>query len=363
MYDYTIIGSGIFGSTFARLATDDGKKCLVIEKRNHIGGNCYTENVHGIHVHKYGPHIFHTDNKKIWDFVNRFATFNNYKHRPVAKSGDNYYSLPFSMNTFKELWNVETVEDAKRIIESQLVVNNNPKNLEEYALATVGHDIYYKLIRDYTIKQWRRDPKELPASIIKRIPIRYDWTKDTFLDDFQGIPVDGYTKMFENMLTGIEVRTNVDFFAERENILANTKKLVYTGKIDEFYNYEYGELDYRTINFETTVLDMDDFQGTAQINYCDNLVPWTRIIEHKYFSNTGEAGKTVITREIPMEYNTNDEPFYPINDDTNNSRFDRYRNKAETESNIIFGGRLAEYKYYDMHQVIGSAMKRYKHDT
>lgn len=360
MYDYTIIGSGIFGSTFARLATDDGKKCLVLEKRNHIGGNCYTENVHGIHVHKYGPHIFHTNNEKIWNFVNRFATFNDYKHRPVAKSNGQFYSLPFSMHTFKELWNVDTVEDAKRIIESQIVRIDNPSNLEEYALSTVGHDIYYKLIKDYTIKQWKRDPKELPASIIKRIPIRFDWSTDTFLDTYQGIPIDGYTDMFEKMLDGIEVRTGVNFFDDKENILRNTKKLVYTGKIDEFYDYEHGQLDYRTLKFETSVLDISDFQGTAQVNYCDDVSPWTRIIEHKYFSNTVDTEKTVITREIPSEYHKDDEPFYPINDDTNTEKFNIYRTKADSETNIIFGGRLAEYKYYDMHQVIGSAMSSYQ---
>ncbi|ELS9777791.1 UDP-galactopyranose mutase, partial [Escherichia coli] len=301
MYDYLIVGAGLFGCTFARLATDAGKKCLIIEKREHIAGNCYTEKKHGIHQHIYGPHIFHCNDDDIWDFVNRFAKFNSFINRPIAINNGKAYSLPFSMYTFNAMWGVLTPEEAIAKIESQkLKLERKPLNLEEQALSLVGTDIYNTLIRDYTKKQWQKDPKELPASIITRLPVRMTWDNNYFFDKFQGIPIGGYTLMFENMLKGIEVRVNTDYFANKEYFDGLAKKIVFTGKIDEFYDYRFGELEYRALKFENELLPMKNYQGNAVINYTSADIPWTRIIEHKYFDEvSAEEDVTIITKEIP----------------------------------------------------------------
>lgn len=352
----------MFGATFARLATDAGKKCLVIDKRLHIGGNCYSENIAGINVHTYGPHIFHCNNENIWSFVNRFARFNNFRNSPIAIHKGKVYSLPFSMYTFNQLWGVITPDEAKAKIEEQrLQLKHEPANLEEQALHLVGQDIYEILIRDYTRKQWQKDPIELPASIIKRLPIRFTWDNNYFNDRYQGIPIGGYTSMFEQMLDGIEVQTNTDFFLYRNNLTALAKYTVYTGKIDEYFGYIYGELEYRSLRFESTLLDIENYQGNAVVNYTEPDVPWTRIIEHKHFEPDNLCTETYITHEIPDTWDRDKTPYYPIGDTKNTEIWKKYNALAEQEHQVIFGGRLAEYRYYDMHQVIGSAMMKLKH--
>ena len=361
-YDYLIVGAGFFGATFARLVTDQGKSCLVIDSRKHIAGNAYTEQVDDIDVHVYGPHIFHTDNKNIWQFVNKFAEFNNYVNSPKVLTNGQMYSLPFNMNTFNQLWGCTTPQQAQSIIESQRLQLTEPaKNLEEQALSLVGHDIYNLFIKDYTQKQWQCDPKDLPAFIIKRLPIRFTYNDNYFNDRYQGIPVDGYTKMFERMLDGIPIQLNTNYFDNRDVWNTQANCVVFTGRIDEFFNYKFGELEYRTLDFQTEILDTDNFQGIAVINYPSTDVPWTRIIEHKHF-NKSNSQRTVVTKEIPATWSKDRVPYYPINNDINNQIYQQYRNEADQLSNIIFGGRLAEYRYYDMHQVIGSAMQTVKQE-
>lgn len=356
-YDYLIVGSGFFGSVFARIMTDHGRRCLVIEQRNHIGGNAYTERVDDIDVHVYGPHIFHTNDDDIWAFVNRFASFNNYVNRPKALRNGRLYSLPFNMNTFHQIWGVVDPSDAKRIVQAQRVDLGRPAdNLEEQALSMVGSDIYELLIRDYTRKQWGRDPRELPPDIIKRLPLRWTYDDNYFNDRYQGIPQDGYTAMFERMLDGIDVELGVDYFQDRDHWNNRAKKTVFTGKIDQWFDYDLGELEYRTLEFNTTIKPTDNYQGNAVINYCDPNVPWTRMIEHRHFKHC-RSDQTVITTETPVPWTKDKVPYYPVNDKRNQMLYNQYQQRAE-ETDVIFGGRLAEYRYYDMHQVIGSAMKK-----
>ncbi|MRH41622.1 UDP-galactopyranose mutase [Aquibacillus halophilus] len=358
MYDYLVVGAGLFGSVFAHEANKRGKKCLVVDKRDHIGGNVYTEQIEGINVHKYGAHIFHTNNQKIWEYVNGFAEFNRYTNSPMAHYKGELYNLPFNMNTFNKLWGVVSPDEAKEKIEQQKVASgiSEPKNLEEQAISLVGTDIYEKLIKGYTEKQWGRSARELPAFIIKRLPVRFTYDNNYFNDRYQGIPVGGYTGIIEKMLKGIDVRLNVDFFEERQELEGLADKVVYTGMIDHYYDYKYGVLEYRSLQFETNILDdTDNYQGNAVINYTDEEIPYTRIIEHKHFE-FGTQDKTVITKEYPTEWKPGDEPYYPINDDKNNEMYKKYKALSTNEKNVIFGGRLATYKYYDMHQVIGAAL-------
>ncbi|MGX7086719.1 UDP-galactopyranose mutase [Gemelliphila palaticanis] len=356
MYDYLVVGSGLYGAVFAHEANKKGKKVLVIEKRNHIGGNIYTEKVEGINVHKYGAHIFHTSDKKIWDYVNQFTEFNNYINAPVAKYKDEIYNLPFNMNTFSKMWNISTPQEAKEIIERQKEeIKGEPKNLEEQAISLVGRDIYEKLIKGYTEKQWERDCTEIPAFIIKRLPVRFTYDNNYFYDRYQGIPVDGYTAIIGRMLEGIEVRINVDYLANKEEFDLLAKKVIYTGPIDAYFNYELGELAYRSISFENEILDIDNYQGNAVVNYTERDIPFTRIIEHKHFE-FGNQEKTVISKEYSREWQLGDEPYYPINDDKNNKLYQEYKKLADKEYKVIFGGRLGEYKYYDMDKVIASAL-------
>lgn len=359
MYDFLIVGAGMFGSTFARLATDAGKRCLVIDKRSHIAGNCYTEELEGIHVHKYGPHIFHCNDDGVWNFVNRFSRFNNFRNAPLTFHQGKLYSLPFNMYTFNQLWGVTTPREAQKIIESQrLKLDRKPHNLEEQALVLVGRDIYEKLIKNYTKKQWMKDPNELPPEIIKRLPIRFTWDNNYFNDRYQGIPEDGYTSMFKRMLTGIEVRLSSDYFSNRGAWRALAKQLVFTGCIDQYFDYAYGELEYRTLRFESEWHEEENHQGNAVINYADINVPWTRVIEHKHFAPNSASKRTYVTREIPDTWSRNKEPYYPIGDEHNLAIHRRYEDLALAEPGVIFGGRLAEYRYYDMHQVIASAIKK-----
>jgi UDP-galactopyranose mutase len=358
MYDYLIVGAGLFGSTFARLATDYGKSCLIIDKRSHIAGNCFTENIEGINIHKYGPHIFHTSNQFVWDFVNKFAKFNNFILSPKAMFGGKMYSLPFNMNTFYEMWGTCVPKHAKIIIERQKF-QGTPSNLEEQALSLVGKDIYQTLIEGYTTKQWGRNPKELPSFIIKRLPLRYTFDNNYFNDKYQGIPIGGYTKMFEKILDGIEVKLNIDYFSNKEYFNSLAKKVVYTGCIDEFFDYEFGELEYRSLEFKQEILDIENYQGCAQINYTDMSQPYTRIIEHKHFETT-LTEKTVITKEYSQEYKKGLVPYYPINDEKNQNTYKKYQEKSKMLTNFIFGGRLSEYKYMDMHIVIESAMNKFR---
>lgn len=358
MYDYLIVGSGLFGSTFARLATDSGKSCLIIDKRNHIAGNCYTEKIEGINIHSYGPHIFHTSNKFVWDFVNRFAKFNNFILSPKAWSSGKLYSLPFNMNTFYEMWGTHTPEQAKMIIDRQKF-QGIPNNFEEQALSLVGKDIYKSLIEGYTTKQWGRNPKELPSFIIKRLPLRFTFDNNYFNDKYQGIPIGGYTQMFNNILDGIEIKLNIDYFSNKEHFDSLAKKIVYTGCIDEFFDYEFGKLEYRSLEFKQKILNIENYQGCAQINYTDMSHPYTRIIEHKHFENT-LTEKTVITEEYSKEYKKGLIPYYPINDEKNQNRYKRYQEKTKKLTNFIFGGRLSEYKYMDMHIVIESAINKFR---
>ena len=360
-YDYLIVGSGLFGAVFAHEAKKKGKKCLVIDKRNHQGGNVYCEQVECINVHKYGAHIFHTNDKEIWDYVNQFVEFNRYTNSPVAFYKDEVYNLPFNMNTFQQLWGVRTPEEAQNKIEEQVKASGikDPKNLEEQAISLVGIDIYEKLIKGYTEKQWGRKATELPAFIIKRLPVRFTYDNNYFNDKYQGIPIGGYNKLIEGLLDGIEVRLEVDFFAQREEFTQIADKIVFTGKIDEFYNNQFGSLEYRSLKFETKTLDQANFQGNAVINYTESKIPYTRIIEHKHFE-FGTQKKTVITYEYPDEWSLGKESYYPVNDDKNNAIYNQYKSLSEKDKNVIFGGRLAEYKYYDMHQIIGSALKKSK---
>lgn len=363
-YDYLVVGAGLYGAVFAHEAKAAGKTVLVIDKRPNIGGNVYTEAVEGIQVHKYGAHIFHTNNKKVWDYVNRFAVFNRFTNSPVANYKGELYSLPFNMYTFNKMWGVVTPQEAAARIEEQRRTAGitEPRNLEEQAISLVGHDIYEKLIKGYTEKQWGRPCKELPAFIIKRLPVRLTFDNNYFNALFQGIPVGGYTRMVENMLEGIEVRLNVDYFKEKAALASMAEKVVYTGPVDAYFGYRLGALEYRSVRFETEVLDMPNFQGNAAVNYTDAETPWTRIIEHKWFefgrdAEGQELPKTVISREYSSEWKPGDEPYYPVNDEKNGKLYAAYRELAIQEENTIFGGRLGEYKYYDMDQVIAAALE------
>ena len=357
-YDYLIVGAGLYGSIFAYEMNKKGKKCLVIDRRNHIGGNIYCENIEGINVHKYGAHIFHTNNKEVWEYINNFCEFNNYINSPIANYKGEIYNLPFNMNTFNKLWRVVTPEEAKAKIEEQKKEFSitEPKNLEEQAISLIGKDIYEKLIKGYTEKQWGRKATELPAFIIKRLPVRFTYDNNYFNDRYQGIPIGGYTKIIEKMLVGIEIKLNTNFFDDREYFENIAEKIVFTGMIDEFYNYKFGKLEYRSLRFETETLDEENYQGNAVVNYTEREIPYTRIIEHKHFE-FGKQEKTVITKEYPSEWKEGDEPYYPVNDERNNELYEKYRELAEKEKNIIFGGRLGEYKYYDMDKVIEKVLK------
>ena len=357
-YDYLIVGSGLFGATCANRLHKMGKKVLVIEKRNHIGGNVYTENIDGINVHKYGAHIFHTDYKDVWDYVNSFVEFNRYTNSPVARFGNEIYNLPFNMNTFSKIWSdVITPDDALRHInEERKEIKGEPKNLEEQAISLVGRTIYEKLIKCYTEKQWNRNCVDLPAFIIKRLPVRLTYDNNYFNDKYQGIPIGGYTKLVEKMLEGIEVKLNTNYFDNKEDYDSLTDKIIYTGPIDEYFNYSLGKLEYRSLKFDTKVLDVKNFQGNAVVNYTGHEVPYTRVIEHKHFEFDAESEKTVITYEYPADYVDGMEKYYTINDDKNNKLAEEYRNLSKKEKNVIFGGRLGEYKYYDMDDVIKNAL-------
>ena len=356
-YDYLIVGTGLYGAIFAHEATKRGKKCLVIDKRDHIGGNIYCEDVDGINVHKYGAHIFHTSNKEVWDYINQFAEFNNFVNSPVAVYKDELYNLPFNMNTFNKLWGVITPEQAKTKIQEQIDELNIEEitNLEEQALSLVGTDVYEKLIKGYTEKQWGRDAKELPSFIIKRLPLRFTYDNNYFNDKYQGIPVGGYTKIIEKLLDGIDVKLNTDFFKEYRDFEKIADKLVFTGMIDEFFDYKLGVLEYRSLRFEHEKKDCSNYQGSAVVNYTEKDVPYTRIIEHKHFE-FGIQDSTVITREYPKDWSKGDEPYYPINNERNNDLFEQYKELASKHENIIFGGRLGNYKYYDMDKVIEAVL-------
>lgn len=356
-YDYLIVGAGLFGSIFAYEANRRGKKCLVIDKRNHIAGNIYCKEIEGINVHAYGAHIFHTSNKEVWDYINSFAEFNRYTNSPVAIYKDELYNMPFNMNTFNKLWGVKTPSEAKAKIEEQLVESNivEPKNLEEQAIKLVGRDIYEKLVKGYTEKQWGTRATELPAFIIKRLPVRFTYDNNYFNDNYQGIPIGGYNKIIDKMLDGVDVRLNVDFFENIMELYGLAEKLVFTGMIDEFYDYKFGHLEYRSLKFEDEILDEENYQGNAVVNYTEYEVPYTRIIEHKHFEY-GTQPKTVITKEYPVTWDKGDEPYYPINNERNNEIYNKYKELADKEKNVIFGGRLAEYKYYDMHNVVEQAL-------
>ena len=357
-YDYLIVGAGLFGAVFAYEATKKGKKCLVIDKRGHIAGNIYTKETENINVHQYGAHIFHTSDRKIWDYVNSFADFNNYINSPVAVYKDELYNLPFNMNTFSKMWNIKTPSEAKAIIEKQIEELNitEPKNLEEQALSLVGTDVYEKLIKGYTEKQWGRDCKELPAFIIKRLPLRFTYDNNYFNDRYQGIPIGGYTKIVEKMLEGSDVLLDTDYFEFIKDNEGTADKVLFTGMIDEYYDFCYGHLEYRTVRFETEVLDCDNYQGNAVVNYTDREVPYTRIIEHKHFE-FGKQEKTIISREYSTEWEPGMEPYYPVNNERNNDLFEKYKALADKEEKVIFGGRLGNYKYYDMDKVIIAALE------
>lgn len=355
MYDYLVVGAGLFGAVFTQKAIENGKKVLVIDKRENVGGNIFTEEIENINVHKYGAHIFHTSFEDVWEYVNRFAEFNDFINSPKANFKGEIYSMPFNMNTFNELWGVKTPEEAReKIAESvRREYKENPKNLEEQAINLVGREVYEKLVKGYTEKQWGRDCKDLPAFIIKRLPLRFVYDNNYFNDKYQGIAIGGYTALVEKMLVGADIRLGVDYFSEDFSSLA--EKTVFTGRIDEFFGYKYGKLDYRSLRFETEVLDTEDFQNNAVVNYTDRETPFTRIIEHKHFENT-QSAKTVVTREYPAEFNGENEPYYPINNDKNNTLYEKYKTLAENEKNIIFGGRLGTYSYLDMDDVIKSAL-------
>ncbi|MXV16705.1 UDP-galactopyranose mutase [Hufsiella ginkgonis] len=358
-YDYLIVGSGLFGSVFAHEANKRGKKCLVIDKREHAGGNVYCEKTEGINVHKYGPHVFHTNDENIWNYVNSFVSFNHFTCNTLANYKGDLYNLPFNMNTFYQLWESITPDEAKEKIRSQIAELDlkTPANLEEQAISLVGTDVYEKLIKGYTEKQWGRPATELPAFIIKRLPVRFNFDNNYFNDKYQGIPVGGYNKLIEGLLGTIETRLNIDYFENREELNALADQIVFTGKIDQFYNYQFGQLEYRSLRFEQETLNTDNYQGNAIINYTEREVPYTRVIEHKHFE-FGTQPNTVITREYPQEWTQEKEPYYPINNTQNNQVFQKYQDLAVKETGVIFGGRLAEYRYYDMHQIIGSALAK-----
>lgn len=370
-YDYLIVGSGLYGATFAHLATKQGKHCLVIDKRSHLGGNLYCENVEGINVHKYGAHIFHTSNKQVWDFVNSIVEFNRYTNSPIANYKGKLYNLPFNMNTFYQMWGVTTPAEAIAKIEEQKAevtarMRNDgvtiPRNLEEQAQMLIGKDIYERLIKGYTEKQWGRKCTELPAFIIKRLPVRLVFDNNYFNDKYQGIPIGGYNKLIKGLLDGIETKIEVDFFANRSYWEGLANKIVFTGKIDEYYNYRFGKLEYRTVRLEEEIQDMPNYQGNAVVNYTDREIPYTRIIEHKHFEMFGQdvysCPKTIISKEYSTEWKDGMEPYYPVNDERNNSLYQQYKELADKEEKVIFGGRLAEYKYYDMHQIVENLLTR-----
>ena len=356
-YDYLIVGAGLYGAVFANDAAIKGKKCLVVEKRDHLAGNIYTKEMDGINVHVYGAHIFHTSDKFIWDYINEFAEFNNYVNSPIARYKDELYNLPFNMNTFSRMWGITTPAEAKDIIASQIkdLGISEPHNLEEQALSLVGRDVYEKLVKGYTEKQWGRDCKDLPAFIIKRLPLRFTYDNNYFNDRYQGIPIGGYTAIIEKMLSKADVRLNTDYLEHREELDSLADKVIYTGMIDRFYDYKLGVLEYRSVRFETEELETDNFQGNAVVNYTDREVPYTRIIEHKHFE-FGKQPVTIISREYSSEWTKGDEPYYPVNDDKNGALYARYEELAKQESKVIFGGRLGSYRYYDMDKVIGAAL-------
>lgn len=355
-YDYILVGSGLYSGVFAWFAKQKGKKCLVLEKRDHIGGNVYCENTEGIHVHKYGAHIFHTSNKEVWQFVNSLAEFNRYTNSPVANYKGEMYNMPFNMNTFSKMWNISTPAEAKKIIEEQKKeITGEPKNLEEQAISLVGREIYEKLVKGYTEKQWGRDCTALPAFIIKRLPVRYTYDNNYFNDLYQGIPIGGYNVIIDRLFKGCDIETGVDYLEKKEYYDGLGEKIVYTGTIDAYYKYQFGKLEYRSLRFESEVLDEENHQGVAVVNYTDRETPYTRIIEHKHFE-FGTQPKTVITREYPVTWQEGMEPYYPVNDEKNQALYQKYAKLAEKEEHVIFGGRLGEYKYYDMDKVIASAM-------
>ncbi len=368
-YDYLIVGAGLFGSIFAYEAKKAGKSVLVIDQRNHIGGNIYTKEVEGIQVHEYGAHIFHTSDREVWDYVRQFAEFNRYTNSPVARYKDELYNLPFNMNTFSKMWGVKTPAEAREIIDRQIMEAGitEPKNLEEQALSLVGRDIYEKLVKGYTEKQWGKQAAELPSFIIRRLPVRFVYDNNYFNDKYQGIPIGGYTRMIGKMLEGIPVRLETDFFKERGELENQAKKIVFTGMIDAYYDYCYGELEYRSLRFETETLDIENYQGNAVVNYTEYEIPYTRIIEHKHFEYGCQGGygntegdvnpRTVITREYPAAWEKGAEPYYPMNDEKNNALYEKYKQLAAKEENVIFGGRLGMYRYYDMHQVVAEALR------
>lgn len=364
MYDYLIVGAGLYGAVFAREAAEAGKKVLVIDKRPNIAGNVYTEDVEGIKVHVYGAHIFHTNNREVWDYVNRFAVFNRFTNSPVANYNGELYSLPFNMYTFNKMWGVVTPEEAAaKIAEQRKEISSEPKNLEEQAISLVGRDIFEKLVKGYTEKQWGRDCKDLPAFIIRRLPVRLTFDNNYFNALYQGIPTEGYTKLVERLLDGIEVRLNCDYLENRDALDRQAKRVIYTGPIDAFFGFRLGTLEYRSVRFETELLDQPNFQGNAAVNYTDRETPWTRIIEHKWFTfGKDEEGndlpKTVISREYSAEWKPGDEPYYPVNDEKNSALYQQYKALAEREEKVVFGGRLGEYKYYDMDQVIAAALQK-----
>lgn len=363
-YDYLIVGSGLYGAVFAHEAKKAGKSVLVIDKRSNIAGNIYTENIEGINVHKYGAHIFHTNNKHVWEYITQFAEFNRFTNSPVANYRGELYSLPFNMHTFNKMWGVVTPEEAaEKIAEQRKEIIGEPKNLEEQAISLVGRDIYEKLIKGYTEKQWGRDCKELPTFIIKRLPVRLTFDNNYFNALYQGIPIGGYTGMIENMLEGIEIRLGIDYLLNKEELNKLADKIVYTGAIDAYFDFKLGTLEYRSVKFENKLLDIPNFQGNAAVNYTDRETPWTRIIEHKWFefgkdSNGNDIPKTVISYEYSSEWKKGDEPYYPVNDDKNSKLYQQYKTLAQNEKNVIFGGRLGEYKYYDMDAVIASSLDR-----
>lgn len=358
-YDYLIVGAGLYGAVMAHELHKRGKKCLVIDKREHIAGNIYCEEIEGIHVHKYGAHIFHTSDKKIWDYINQFAEFNNYINSPIAIYRDELYNLPFNMNTFSKMWGVKTPQEAKAMIEKQVKETGitEPKNLEEQGLSLVGKDVFEKLVKGYTEKQWGRECKDLPAFIIKRLPVRFTYDNNYFNDRYQGIPIGGYTAIVEKMLEGVEVRTGTDFFDFRKENPDISEKIIFTGMIDEYFDYCLGALQYRSVRFETEILDCDNYQGNAVVNYTEEEVPYTRIIEHKHFE-FGKQEKTVISKEYSSEWTVGMEPYYPVNDEKNNALFARYKELAESQDKVIFGGRLGNYRYYDMDKVIAAALDK-----
>jgi UDP-galactopyranose mutase len=359
-YDYAIIGSGLFGAIFAREMTNQGAKCIIFEKRNHIGGNCYTKNIEGINVHSYGPHIFHTNSDYVWEYMNKWTTFNNYINRPKVFYKNNLYSFPINLFTLYQLWGTTNPNDAAQKLNSVKIKIENPSNLEEWILSQVGEEIYHTFIYGYTKKQWGKSPKDLPSFIIKRLPIRLNFNDNYFEDKYQGIPIGGYTEIFNKLLQNIPIEMEADYLKNRTNIDNIAKKIIYTGSIDEFFDYSHGELEWRSLTFDEEILNVEDYQGNAIINYTDEKISYTRICEHKHFEFL-KTSKTVITKEYPKTWKRGDEKFYPINDETNNLLFTKYKNIIDNNK-YIFGGRLADYKYYDMHQVVGSALSKVKQE-